>query len=68
MMAFKEARDRIKQALQTEPFVPSMLAAAFTEARSTMQSLQEAVQSSILQAAAEMSAAGRQQIYREDGR
>jgi uncharacterized membrane protein len=70
MTALRQAREKARQALQAEPFVPPALTSAFTETRSAMQSLQEAVQSAIVQAATDMSAAGRRQIHqdREDRR
>ena len=70
MTALRQAREKVRQALQAEPFVPPALTSAFTETRSAMQSLQEAVQSAIVQAATDMSATGRRQIHqdREDRR
>ena len=60
--AYRQAQDRVREALRAEPFDAPRLRAAMTETRNARPAFDQALQELIASAAAKMSKAGREKI------
>lgn len=59
---YRQAQDRVREALRAEPFDPARLRAAMAETRSARPAFDQALQELIASAAGKMSKAGREKI------